>query len=168
VTQHKRDENIDQGVIDSFGHEWATFDYGETETAEALNAQFDAYCAPIDLSNFDPKNSIAADFGAGSGRWAARLVPYISLVYALEQSDGASKVLQNKFSDESKIVELQETVGANSISLQSLDLAISLECCIIFQTQAWRLRMFHSGSNPAACSCVICITTWKTNHFSTN
>ena len=50
--QHKRDENIDQGVIDSFGHEWATFDYGETETAEALDAQFEAYCAPIDLSYF--------------------------------------------------------------------------------------------------------------------
>jgi SAM-dependent methyltransferase len=126
MTQHKKDENIDQGVIDSFGHEWATFDYGENETAEALNAQFDAYCAPIDLSHFDPKNSIAADFGAGSGRWAARLLPYFSLVYALEPSGGASKVLQNKFSDEAKIKVLQETVGANSIPLESLDLAMSL------------------------------------------
>jgi SAM-dependent methyltransferase len=126
VTQHKRDKNIDQGVIDSFGHEWAAFDYGETETAEALNVQFDAYCAPIDLSHFDPKNSIAADFGAGSGRWATRLLPYFSLVYALEPSDGASKVLQNKFFDEPKIVVLQETVGANSIRLESLDLAMSL------------------------------------------
>ncbi len=126
MTQHKKDENIDQGVIDSFGHEWATFNYGETETAEALNAQFYAYCAPIDLSHFDPKNSIAADFGAGSGRWAARLLPYFSLVYALEPSDGASKVLQNKFSDEAKIKVLQETVGANSIPLASLDLAMSL------------------------------------------
>ena len=126
MTQHKKDENIDQGVIDSFGHEWATFDYGETETAEALNAQFDAYCAPIDLSHFDPKNSITADFGAGSGRWAARLLPYFSLVYALEPSDGASKVLQKKFSNESKIVVLQETIGANSIPLGSLDLAMSL------------------------------------------
>jgi SAM-dependent methyltransferase len=126
VGQHKRDENIDQGVIDSFGHEWATFDYGETETAEALDVQFEAYCAPIDLSYFDPKNSIAADFGAGSGRWTARLVPYFSLVYALEPSDGASKVLQNKFSDEAKIKVLQETVGANSIPLETLDLAMSL------------------------------------------
>jgi len=126
VPPHKKDENLDQGVIDSFGHEWATFDYGETETSAALNAQFDAYCAPIDLSQFDPKNSIAGDFGAGSGRWAARLVPHFSLVYALEPSDGASSVLKNKFSDEAKIVVLQETVGANSIPLESLDLAMSL------------------------------------------
>ncbi len=126
MTQHKRDENLDQGVIDSFGHEWATFDYGETETTEALNAQFKAYCVPIDLTQFNPKNSIAADFGAGSGRWASRILPFFSLVYALEPSNGASKVLQKKFSDESKIVVLQETVGANSIPLESLDLAVSL------------------------------------------
>ena len=126
MTSHKRDENLDQGVIDSFGHEWATFDYGETETTEALNAQFKAYCAPIDLNQFNPKNSVAADFGAGSGRWASRLIPFFSLVYALEPSDGASKVLNEKFADEAKIVVLQETVGANSIPLASLDLAMSL------------------------------------------
>jgi len=126
VTSQNRDENLDQGVIDSFGHEWATFDYGETETTEALNAQFKAYCAPINLSQFNPKISIAADFGAGSGRWASRLIPFFSLVYALEPSDGASKVLNSKFADEVKIKVLQETVGANSIPLASLDLAVSL------------------------------------------
>jgi len=126
VSQHEKDENLDQGVIDSFGHEWAAFDYGETDTSEALDAQFRAYCTSLDLNQFDPKKSIAGDFGAGSGRWAARLIPYFSLIYALEPSDGASKVLQNKFSDEAKIKVLQETVGANSIPLESLDLAISL------------------------------------------
>ena len=126
VSQNRKDENLDQRVIDSFGHEWATFDYGETETSEALNAQFMAYCAPIDLTQFNPKTSVAGDFGAGSGRWASRLTPYFSLVYALEPSDGASTVLKKKFSDEAKIVVLQETVGANSIPLASLDLAMSL------------------------------------------
>jgi len=126
VSPHKKDENLDQGVIDSFGHEWATFDYGETDTSEALDAQFQAYCTPLDLKQFDPKESIAGDFGAGSGRWAARLTPYFSLVYALEPSDGASTVLKNKFTGEAKITVLQETVGANSIPLESLDLAMSL------------------------------------------
>jgi SAM-dependent methyltransferase len=126
VTSRKKDENLDQGVIDSFGHEWATFNYGETETTEALDAQFKAYCAPVDLTQFNPKTSVAADFGAGSGRWASRLIPFFSLVYALEPSDGASKVLKNKFANEAKITVLQETVGANSIPLASLDLAMSL------------------------------------------
>ena len=126
VSQNKKDENLDQGVIDSFGHEWATYDYGETETSEALDAQFMAYCAPIDLTQFNPQTSLAGDFGAGSGRWSSRLTPYFSLVYALEPSDGANSVLKKKFSNDPKIVVLQETVGSNSIPLASLDLAMSL------------------------------------------
>ena len=126
MSQNRKDENLDQGVIDSFGHEWATYDYGETETSEALDAQFMAYCAPVDLTQFNPKTSLAGDFGAGSGRWSSRLSPHFSLVYALEPSDGANSVLKNKFSNDPKIVVLQETVGSNSIPLASLDLAMSL------------------------------------------
>ena len=126
MSQRDKDENLDQGVIDGFGHEWAAFDYVETETAEALDAQFAAYCAPLDLGDFNPTTSVAGDFGAGSGRWSSRLAPYFSLVYALEPSDGASQVLRKKFTGDSKIVVLQETVGANSIPAASLDLAMSL------------------------------------------
>jgi len=126
VSQRDKDENLDQGVIDGFGHEWAAFDYAESETAEALDAQFVAYCTPINLAQFDPLISLAGDFGAGSGRWSSRLAPYFSRVYALEPSDGANKVLKSKFSSDSKIVVLQETVGVNSIPAASLDLAMSL------------------------------------------
>jgi SAM-dependent methyltransferase len=121
-----KDKNLDQEVINSFGHEWAAFDYSETETNEALDAQFHAYCEPIDLSQFNPETSLAADFGAGSGRWTSRLLPYFSQVYALEPSDGASKVLTKKFVNESRVKILQETVGRNSIPSNSLDLAMSL------------------------------------------
>ena len=126
VSQRDKDENLDQGVIDGFGHEWAAFDYAETETAEALDAQFAAYCAPLDLEGFNSATSVAGDFGAGSGRWSSRLAPYFSLVYALEPSDGANRVLKSKFTGDPKIVVLQETVGVNSIPLASLDLAMSL------------------------------------------
>lgn len=126
MSQHEKDENIDQQVIDGFGHEWAAFDYVETETAEALDAQFAAYCAPLDLGDFNPTTSVAGDFGAGSGRWSSRLAPYFSLVYALEPSNGASQVLRKKFTGDPKIVVLQETVGVNSIPTASLDLAMSL------------------------------------------
>ena len=126
MSQREKDENLDQGVIDGFGHEWAAFDYAETEISEALDSQFLAYCAPIDLTHFNPLASLAADFGAGSGRWSSRLAPYFSLVYALEPSDGASVVLKKKFTDNPKITVLQETVGVNSIPPESLDLAMSL------------------------------------------
>jgi SAM-dependent methyltransferase len=126
MSAQEKDENLDQEVINSFGHEWAAFDYSEAQTNGALDAQFLAYCEPIDLSQFNPETSIAADFGAGSGRWASRLLPYFSQVYALEPSDGANKVLSKKFLNESRVQILQETVGLNSIPSNSLDLAISL------------------------------------------
>ena len=126
MNQHEKDQNLDQEVINSFGHEWAIFDYSERETDEALNAQFLAYCSPIDLGQFDSSTSVAADFGAGSGRWTSRLLPYFSTVYALEPSNGAISVLKNKFANEPRVKIMQETVGANSIPAESLDLAISL------------------------------------------
>ena len=126
MSQHEKDQNLDQEVINSFGHEWTIFDYSENETDEALNAQFLAYCSPIDLGQFDSSTSVAADFGAGSGRWTSRLLPYFSTVYALEPSDGAISVLRNKFVNEPRVKILQETVGANSIPAESLDLAMSL------------------------------------------
>ena len=126
MTQYEKDQNLDQQVIDSFGHEWAAFDYTESETDDALDSQFLAYCTPIDLTQFNSKSSVAADFGAGSGRWASRLLPHFSLVYALEPSDGANRVLKSKFPKESRMKILQETVGANSIPAGSLDFAMSL------------------------------------------
>ena len=126
MKERSKDENLDQGVIDGFGHEWKAFDYSETETTQALDAQFLAYCAPLNLSQFNPATSVAGDFGAGSGRWSSRLAPYFSRVYALEPSDGASQVLKDKFTSDPKIIVLQETVGVNSIPRESLDLAMSL------------------------------------------
>lgn len=126
MSHHKKDHNLDQQVIDGFGREWVAFDYDEIETDEALDAQFLAYCSPIDLGQFHPKEAVAADFGAGSGRWTSRLLPFFALVYALEPSDGAIQVLTKKFSNETGIKILQESVGLNSIPADSLDLAMSL------------------------------------------
>jgi SAM-dependent methyltransferase len=126
MNRYEKDQNLDHRVIDSFGHEWATFDYAERVADDALDAQFLAYCSPLDLSQFSAKLSVAADFGAGSGRWTSRLLPSFSLIYALEPSDGASKVLKKKFSMDPRIKILQETVGFNSIPNHSLDLAVSL------------------------------------------
>lgn len=121
-----KDRNLDQKVIDGFGHEWSSFDYTEAQSSGALDSQFAAYCSPLDLSKFNSSTSVAADFGAGSGRWSSRLLSTFLKVYALEPSDGANKVLLKKFEDEPRIVVLKETVGANSIAENSLDLGMSL------------------------------------------
>jgi SAM-dependent methyltransferase len=126
MTDCKKDENLDQEVINGFGHEWAAFDYADNKSDSALDDQFLAYVAPIDLKAFNKNYSVAADFGAGSGRWTSRLLPHFSKIYALEPSDGGFKVLLRKFTNEQQIEILKQTVGDNSIPEESLDLAMSL------------------------------------------
>ena len=126
MNRFEKDQNLDQEVINGFGHEWLAFDYSENENSEALEKQFLAYSAPIDLDQFDANSAVAGDFGAGSGRWTSWLLPYFSTIYALEPSDGANSVLTKKFSNEVRMKVLQETVGVNSIPDGSLDLAMSL------------------------------------------
>jgi SAM-dependent methyltransferase len=121
-----KDKNLDQRVIDGFGHEWSSFDYSGSVSTAALDSQFSAYCSPIDLQMFDKSKAIAGDLGAGSGRWTSRLLLNFSKVYALEPSHGASEVLLKKFKDESRVIVLKETVGVNSIPESSLDLGMSL------------------------------------------
>lgn len=126
MIEKPKDLNLDQKVIDDFGHEWSSFHYTESQSSEALDQQFAAYCTPLDLSRFNSPSSIAADFGAGSGRWSSRLLGHFLKVYALEPSDGANSVLLKKFEGESRVVILKETVGSNSIPDGSLDLGMSL------------------------------------------
>lgn len=121
-----KDENFDPKVINDFGHEWKKYGYLDHQSKDSLDQQFAMYCKPLDLNQFLTKDSVAADFGAGSGRWTSRLLPYFSKIYAIEPSDGAFQVLESKFKNNPQVEILKETVGGCSISRDSLDLAISL------------------------------------------
>lgn len=120
------DPNIDNDVVKSFGEEWKKFDYKNTHLSDCLDLQFDSYMTPIDLSSFNFTSSIAADFGAGSGRWTSLILKNFSHVYALEPSEGAFQVLSRKFSSNSQVTVLKESIGKNSIKNASLDLAVCL------------------------------------------
>jgi SAM-dependent methyltransferase len=126
MKNHKKSLNIDDEVVDHFGREWAKYNYLNGIASEALDKQFMAYTSPIDLEEFDSESSVAADFGAGSGRWAERLVPFFHKIYALEPSVEAVQVMNEKFLQDSKVQVLHEDIEKNSISENSLDLAISL------------------------------------------
>ncbi len=122
----KKASNIDLEVVDHFGKEWSKFNYLDNVASDSLDQQFSAYMAPLDLTQFNPNASIAADFGAGSGRWAARLKPYFRQIYALEPSEGAFEILTAKFREDSSVCLLHESIDRNSIPPNSLDLAMSL------------------------------------------
>jgi SAM-dependent methyltransferase len=126
MTSKNPDTNFDQRVIDSFGEEWSVFNYADEQSGDALDILFESYTSIVGLSQFALKTSTAADFGAGSGRWTSRLLPFFKSVYALEPSDKAFGVLQAKFSKVEKVVLLHQTVGDNSIPAESLDFAMCL------------------------------------------
>jgi SAM-dependent methyltransferase len=126
VKRKGESSNIDNEVVDHFGKEWAKYNYLDGLASAALDEQFSAYVRPINLEDFDSKISVAADFGAGSGRWTERLEPFFKKIYAVEPSVAAVKVMNQKFSSMPKIEVLHENVEVNSISENSLDLAISL------------------------------------------
>jgi SAM-dependent methyltransferase len=118
--------NIDTEVVQHFGKEWAKFNYSDGKADGALDDQFAAYTEPIDLGIFEGSKSIAADFGAGSGRWTERLKPYFKEIYALEPSIEAVQVLKSKFENDEQIQILNQSVENNSIPDNSLDFAMSL------------------------------------------
>jgi SAM-dependent methyltransferase len=126
VKRKVKTANIDNGVVDQFGREWAKYNYLGGIASSALDEQFASYTSPLNFDEFNNETSIAADFGAGSGRWTERLEPFFKRVYAVEPSAAAIKVMEEKFSSMPKIEILHENVEVNSISENSLDLAISL------------------------------------------
>jgi SAM-dependent methyltransferase len=126
VNRKGETSNIDNEVVDHFGKEWSRYNYFGGIASSALDEQFAAYVKPINFEEFDGETSIAADFGAGSGRWTERLEPYFNKIYAVEPSSAAIKVMNEKFLGMEKIEVLHENVEVNSIPENSLDLAISL------------------------------------------
>jgi len=126
MKDHEKSSNIDEEVVQHFGKEWAKFNYSDGTANVALDEQFKAYTKPLKLEFFSQSDSVAADFGAGSGRWAERLIPYFTKIYALEPSTEAAKVLNGKFKDTPQLVVLNESIQINSIPENSLDFAMSL------------------------------------------
>ena len=83
------DDNIDSKVISDFGDEWAEYGYTSDESAQELALQFQKYSSLVNFNDFDPRYSSAADFGAGTGRWAQFILKNFRKTYLVEPSDGA-------------------------------------------------------------------------------
>jgi SAM-dependent methyltransferase len=115
----------DNKVINDFGDEWNRFNFLDEIELLKLENQFKKYISPLP-SNFLREGAlVAADFGAGSGRWSHFLKEYCSKLYVVEPSEKAFKVCQRRFK-ETKIICLNQSVADNEVPESSLDLAISL------------------------------------------
>jgi SAM-dependent methyltransferase len=120
------EDNLDSKVISDFGDEWAKYGYESNGSSSELALQFQKYSELVNFSEFDPQHSTAADFGAGTGRWAQFIMENFSQTYLVEPSDGAFRVLKNKFTNNKKVILEHKTISNSEIQCASLDFAMSL------------------------------------------
>ena len=120
------DKHYDKKVINDFGDEWSKFSWLNQEELEKLRMQFKSYTYPIEDLLKNNNDLIICDFGAGSGRWSNFLVPYSKNLYILEPAEQAFRVIQKRFKESASIILLNEEISENSISVNSLDLAVAL------------------------------------------
>jgi SAM-dependent methyltransferase len=118
--------NLDNKVVRDFGEEWEKFNFLDNDELSRLRDQFRKYLTPLPQELLSNNNLVAADFGAGTGRWSYFIKEYCKQLYVLEPSPKAFSVCQKRFIHDKKIKLYMEPVEHNSIPDQTLDLAISL------------------------------------------
>jgi ubiquinone/menaquinone biosynthesis C-methylase UbiE len=119
-------ENIDSQVISDFGDEWATYKYEKSDLSRELKLQFEMYSSLVNFQEFNPLESVAADFGAGTGRWAEFVLGNFKKIHLVEPSQGAFEVLTKKFKSKSHVSLENSTISDSAIPKNSLDFAMSL------------------------------------------
>src|SRR5262252_3382525 len=82
--------NVDPQTVSGFGREWQTFTHAalsERERGDAFQSYFDIF--PWHLVGRD---SVGADVGCGSGRWAVLVAPRVKRLLAFDPSARALAV----------------------------------------------------------------------------
>src|SRR5476651_2475874 len=75
-------KNADQSTVEGFGREWTTFTQSPSGlTSEGRLAIFDSYFSIFPWNTLPPQ-SVGADIGCGSGRWAAIVAPRVGHLHA--------------------------------------------------------------------------------------
>jgi SAM-dependent methyltransferase len=117
-------ENLDERTVAGFGDEWSRFSY-EAQSPEELDLIFAQYfnVFPWDLVT---QQSVGADIGAGSGRWAARVARRVKVLHAIDASADALAVARRNLSSFENVRYHLASVDQIPIAEASLDFAYSL------------------------------------------
>lgn len=119
-------KNIDQATVEGFGREWKAFTQSTSDLAsEDRQAIFDCY-----FSNF-PWNrlslqSIGADIGCGSGRWAMLVAPRVGHLHVVDAAAGAIDVARSNLSCMDNVSFHHTSVSALPFDDGALDFAYSI------------------------------------------
>jgi len=117
--------NADQRTIDSFGAEWGRFDQTTVAAGES-HALFEQYFRIFPWSEIPSGGGTAADFGCGSGRWAALVAPRVAKLHLVDASSEALNVARRNLHAIANVEFHQADVNNAPLAETSLDWAYSL------------------------------------------
>jgi SAM-dependent methyltransferase len=116
--------NLSRTVTEGFGDEWTRFD--QSALAVSVRAEiFDAYFRHFPWSNL-PAGAVGADFGCGSGRWAAVVAPRVGKLYCIDASAAALAVARRNLVSFENCELMEASIADSPIADSSLDFAYSL------------------------------------------
>lgn len=116
--------NIDDQVVKDFGSEWSRFNQSNLSESDH-QGMFESYfhIFPWHLLSF---NSVGADIGCGSGRWAALVAPKVGHLHLVDPSDAALSVAKQNLSKSSNATFYKSSVDNLPFDESSLDFAYAL------------------------------------------
>lgn len=120
----KTTKNIDFATVADFGKEWRRFDQHSLTQSELATIFFSYFkIFPFELLN---ANSVGADIGCGSGRWAQFIASKVKKLYCVDASEAALSVAKKNLNRFRNIEFIHSPLDQTSIPNESLDFAYSL------------------------------------------
>jgi ubiquinone/menaquinone biosynthesis C-methylase UbiE len=117
-------KNAHEETVAGFGDEWSRFDQTGM-TSEERQKILDEYFAIFPRAVLNGKMR-GADFGVGSGRWAAVIAPQVKELICVDASEEALNVAKANLTKLGNCTFVHATVNESGIPAQSLDFAYSL------------------------------------------
>lgn len=116
--------NLNANVVRDFSSEWSRFDQSKlsfADQAEIFEGYFHIF--PWDSLSSD---SVGADIGCGSGRWASLVAPRVGHLHMVDPSGDALAVARQNLSNTANVSFYQVSVDGLPFEHGSLDFAYSL------------------------------------------
>lgn len=118
-------ENIDRATVKGFGEEWRYFNQAALSDGEKKRL-FDDYFHIFPWNILQEKDSVGADLGCGTGRWASLVAPRVKTLHLIDASEDTLQVAKNNLHYLSNLSYHHSSIDEMPLPDNSLDFAYCL------------------------------------------
>lgn len=116
--------NLDKDTVEGFGKEWTRFHY-RGQADDDVCAMFASYFGWV-AGDWLKDDGCGADFGCGSGRWAALVATRVCELWCIDASEEALDVARTNLAGERNCYFVRTAIGDMGISDGIFDFGYSL------------------------------------------